>query len=354
MTVYKNKDHTIIDIKEGKTLSSPDYNYIFDKTTGQFIRYGKTKEDNPNYSPFGPEIVDLEVTTICSGPKGKLCSFCYKSNNQFGKNMSFDTFKRVFDNLPKTVTQIAFGADASCTSNTDLFKMMEYCRDNGVIPNITVADITEDIADKLIEYCGAVAVSRYDDKNVCYDSIKLLTDKGMDQVNMHICIYEDNFEQVKETLKDIIFKTDERLSDLNAIVFLSLKNKGRGKDFERLSVDKFNEIVDTCLSYGVRFGFDSCSAVKFMNSIKGRENEKEMIEMTEPCESGKFSAYINVDGDYFPCSFIEGTTGWKTGLNVEYCNDFIDDIWNNNRNIIFRDKCNVYLDNGVACQRFII
>jgi hypothetical protein len=354
MSVYEKDELMIIDTDSGKVLSSPNYNFIFDKETGEFIRYGATKEDDPSFSIYGPEIVDLEITTICSGPRGKLCSFCYKSNNQYGSNMDYPTFVSVIDKLPKTVTQIAFGADSTCTSNPDIWKMMKYCRESDIVPNITVAEVYDDVADNLAKYCGAVAISRYDDKDICYDSVKKLTDKGMDQINIHIMISEETFEQVKETLHDIIVKRDPRLSKLNAIVFLSLKNKGRGEDFTRLSQDHFTEIVDTCLSYGVRFGFDSCSAIKFMNSIKGHENEMEMLEMIEPCESSKFSAYINVDGNYFPCSFIEGTKGWEEGLNVSYCDDFLEDVWNHPRNVEFRNGCLSCLNKGIACQVYKI
>lgn len=354
--VYHDKKNglLIIDNVEGKVIRYPHFNCVFDKKNGNTITYGDTKNDDPTYCKYGPIIVDIEITTICSGPKGKLCSFCYKSNNPFGKNMSIDTFKQVFDNLPPTVTQIAFGADASCTSNPDIWDIMNYTRDHGVIPNITVADITDDVAQKLSDVCGAVAVSRYDDKDVCYDSIKRLIDCGMKQVNMHICIHSDNFDQVKETLKDIIIDKDPRLENLNAIVFLSLKKKGRGENYDTLSQFQFTEIVDTCLSYGIKFGFDSCSAIKFLKSIEGHEFYDQMYEMAEPCESSSFSAYINVDGSYFPCSFIEGTDGWENGFDVIHTPDFVKDVWNSEQNIIFRDKCLECRTNGISCQTFDI
>ena len=61
--------------------------------------------------------------------------------------MSFDTFKKIFDRLPRNLTQLAFGADAHCKSNPDIWEMMSYCRTNGkneVIPNIAVADIDDE------------------------------------------------------------------------------------------------------------------------------------------------------------------------------------------------------------------
>ena len=61
-----------------KKYSSPLYNYLFDRTTGKFARWGKTKEDDPKYSITGPEIADIEISTACS----KGCAYCYKSNNK--------------------------------------------------------------------------------------------------------------------------------------------------------------------------------------------------------------------------------------------------------------------------------
>jgi len=227
-----------------------------------------------------------------------------------------------------TLTQIAFGADSHATSNPDLFAMMDYCRNNDynkVVPNITVAQITDETADKLAKYCGAVAISRYADKNVCYDSVQKLTDRGMTQINIHIMVSEETFDQVMETLNDRM--TDPRLSKLNAIVLLSLKQKGRGINFHPLSYDKFKQIVDFSMDKGISIGFDSCSACKFLASVKDRDNYDELEMMAEPCESGLFSIYINSEGKVYPCSFSEEIEDWEDGIEVASCDDFLKDIW---------------------------
>lgn len=41
-----------------------------------------------------------------------------------------------------------------------------------------------------------------------------------------------------------------------------------------------------------------------------------------------FSLYANVEGEVFPCSFIEGTPGWEEGISIVENDNFIDDIWN--------------------------
>jgi len=49
-----------------KVCKSSDYNYLFDKRTGFFARFGAKKEDDPQYA-WAPEILDIETTTICNG-----------------------------------------------------------------------------------------------------------------------------------------------------------------------------------------------------------------------------------------------------------------------------------------------
>lgn len=314
----------------GKILRSPEYNYNFDYATGVMQVWGKTKEDEPGVAP-APDILDLECTTICKHG----CKFCYKSNTSFGKNMTFETFKSIFDVLPKTLTQIAFGADYDLLSNPDLWKMMEYARTNKVVPNITLGYCDDATADKLAAYCGACAVSRYEDKDKCYDSIKRLTDRGMSQVNIHYMISEETYEGAIETIQDAA--TDPRLAKLNAIVLLSLKQKGRGTGFHPLSDEKFKQLVDLAVSKNVGLGMDSCSSLKTIRAL-GKEVERYVF----PCEATLESSYINVDGNYAPCSFCEGSVeDWMQGLSVLECKnsqEFIDKIWNNPKTQAFREK----------------
>jgi len=328
---------TTYEIKENKTykiLSSPEYNYVFNKKNGIFARWGSTKERDPDFCEFGAEILDIEVTTKCAGPGGKLCPFCYKSNNPNGINMSFDTFKKIMDKMPDTLTQIAFGADAQATSNPELFKMMEYARYKKIVPNITVADISDDTADKLAKLCGAVAVSRYSNYNICYDSVKKLVDRGMKQVNIHYMLSKETYEDAFKTIDD--YKNEPRIKGLNAIVFLSLKQKGRGTKYNTVTEDEFKKLIDYAFKKKVPIGFDSCSANKFLKAVAGREDYGELAMLAEPCESSCFSSYIGVNAEFFPCSFAEGSGEWVDGIDVLECKDFVRDIWNHPRVNKFR------------------
>lgn len=101
-------NYEIIDNRCFKLIKSENLNMFFDKKTGFTITFGKTKDDDPQFSEFGPFIADIEISTICSGV-GSLCKFCYKANTPKGANMTIETFCKIADKLPKSITQIAVG-----------------------------------------------------------------------------------------------------------------------------------------------------------------------------------------------------------------------------------------------------
>ncbi len=315
-----------------KILKSPRYNYMFDNTTGFFARWGKTLEDNPEMSPFGPEIADIEISTICHGVDNKVCKFCYKNNNPIGKNMSLGTFMDVLSALPSNLTQIAFGI-GDIDANPDMWKIFRHCGDNKVVPNVTINGdkMTEGDAELFAIYCGAVAVSKYNPKDICYDAVKALTDVGMKQVNIHMLLAEETYEEVLELIEDI--KTDPRLEKLNAVVFLSLKAKGRGRRLTSLGEGKFRAVLMQLRRKAISYGFDSCTANKFLSFLSSEYKEK-VKDFVEPCESGLFSIYINVDGIAFPCSFTE--TG--EGIDIKSINNFLEDVWFSKMFIAWRKK----------------
>lgn len=333
-----------------KVLKSSNYNYIFNGSTGFFARWGKEKADNPDFSPFGPEILDIEISTVCSGPNGKPCSFCYKSNTAIGENMSFETFKAVFDKFPKTLTQIAFGI-GDIDGNPDLWRIMEYTRKNGVVPNITIngANLTDEYADNLASLCGAVAVSHYSPSYVCYNAVAKLTKRiggtnTLKQVNIHQLVSHETYPKCIKVMDES--KSDKRLKKLNAIVFLSLKPKGNRNKFHKLGSEKYKELVDYAFANEISIGFDSCSAPMFLSAIKERKDYDQLEQSVEPCESYLFSFYVNVEGKTVPCSFLENEIDFEP-IDLTVVDNFVRDVWNAKGVKAFREKllatekCNV-------------
>lgn len=329
-----------------KVFTSENYNYSFRLTDGYFVRYGKTFEEDPVYSTFGPEILDIEVSTICSMG----CKFCYKSNTCNGTNMSFETFKQIIDTFPKYdgvhfLNQVAFGI-GDIDANPDLWDMMQYCRDKFIIPNITINGdrLTDEIVANLVKYCGAVSISCYDDKNICYDAVKRLQDAGMKQVNIHLMISGETVARTGEVLHDTML--DKRLKNLNATVLLSLKQKGRGTKFNPMSKESFKYIVSYALFNQIRIGFDSCGCNKFLEVAKELGRYEEFLPYAEPCESCSFSSYIDTDGKFYPCSFASECT---TGIDVTKVVDFKSEVWDNVNTCMERKRI---IDNERSCPYF--
>lgn len=331
--------YIISEVKDKRYFVSKNYNSVFNKKTGFLARWGNTLEDDPDYSVFGPEILDIEIS---AGKCSQKCKFCYKSNGAGEtRNMTLDQFKLISKSFPKTLTQIAFGI-TDITENPDFWDIMSYTRSIGVIPNYTTNGygVTEEVAKKTSELCGAVAVSLYD-KDMCFNAIEKFTKAGMTQVNIHFMLCE---ETIKEAINLVFYdvQDDDRLKDLNAVVFLQYKPHGRGigKFTPIQDVNRFRDLIDIARLNNIGIGFDSCTAPLYFKAIENLPEYKQLSQYAEPCESGLFSYYLNVEGKYFPCSFTEGEKGWEEGIdgNNSDPKHFIQNIWFNPRMVEWRNN----------------
>lgn len=339
--------HILYDEVKGiKRCVSPDYNYHFNMKTGEFNRWGKTLKDDPVAGPV--EIFDLEVSEACSGipaigsDVAVPCTFCYKSNTKVGREMSFETFKTIFDKIPQTLTQIAFGI-GDTHGPKDFAKMLDYCRNNehnpGVVPNLTINGwgLIDELVALYSSKLGACAVSRYDNSDICYDAVKKLTDAGMTQINIHMLLACETLNDCYQVIDDAV--NDPRLEKLNAIVFLTLKPKGKRNKFTTLkNVNEYRDLVQYAFDRDIGVGFDSCSAPTFLAAMKDHPKFEMMAQLSESCESTLFSMYANVVGEFFPCSFTEGERGWETGIDLTKIENFNKEVWNDPRTVAFRNK----------------
>ena len=282
---------------------------------------------------------------------------CYKANT--GKkagnyrNMSLETFKKLYVKFPKTICQIAFGI-TSLDANPDMFPIYDFCRENGVIPNMTISsgdNPSDEVLDKITNTCGAIAISIYanQDKDARYNLLRRMiaavernnTRENKMAINIHFVVHKSSLKTAYEVCSDLV--TDPTLKGVNAIVFLGLKPKERGQAFEVTKNDEFTKLVNFCFASGLRFGFDSCSAPGFEKAVQESktltdEQKKQYTQMSEKCESGKFSAYFNVVGEYSHCSFGEDMEkGWGISLLDDNI-DFMRDIWVSKQINAFRDE----------------
>lgn len=315
--------------------------------TGHFNRWGKNLEDNPERAPI-PEILDIEVSTICNGipnrsEKISPCEHCYKSNTKAGKNMSFDTFRSIIDKWSIPPLQIAFGI-GDINANEDFWEMITWSRtEKNIIPNYTTNGYgaTEENVRNTQKFCGAVAVSVYErNKDICYDAIKEFTEDKHNkidfqreklQVNIHCLLSKETLDFCYEVCEDI--KSDKRLEKLNSIVFLLLKPKGRGKAYNKISLDEYKKFISYLFDNDISFGHDSCCSGNLL-SVAPKDHIEHMRLVCEPCESSLFSSYISVDGIYYPCSFAEGQF---EGIDTISASSFVKDVWKNERTEKFRE-----------------
>jgi MoaA/NifB/PqqE/SkfB family radical SAM enzyme len=324
----------ITDAEGYKSFRSPAYNYHFNKGNGLFVRWGETIEDDPQWSPYGPEIADIEIST---GDCSSGCPWCYKSNgSEAGKHMTLSTLEYVLDSLPNTITQVALGI-TDADANPDFVAMLEACRERGIVPNYTTSGfgLTPEIEAATARLCGAVAVSVYPhNREVAWDTVRRLVGLGMEQVNVHLLYYDANKAFVQSVLREAA-----DVDGLNAVVLLGLKPKGGAEGWKPMGQQAFSELVD---GTDVRIGFDSCSAPKFEQWAAER-GRHDLLKFSEPCESTLFSIYINVDGKALPCSFAEGC---EEPIEIESAwtspqfESFRNRLWDNQR------RCPLYNLNG--------
>lgn len=329
-----------------KFVKSDNYNYVFNKKTGMFMRWGKNMKDDPIMAP-SPEIADIEISSG-GGCKGG-CSYCYKRNNEPSPliNMTLEQYKIILDKINpfNTLTQVALGIE-DVSTNPEFWEIMAYTRSKEIMPNYTTNgfEVDEEIARKTASICGAVAVS-WHKKDVAINAINHFIDAGMEQVNIHFVLAKETVEEAHRVI-DIIAR--EKIK-IRAIVFLGYKHKNPSSPLTYgVDIDDYRNIASHCKEVGIGFGFDSCSAGNYMKSVEGTEDEK-MTVFAEPCESTRMSIYLNAKGEAYPCSFCEETKGWETGIDVINCKDFMNDVWYGIRFGEFRDKL-IKSSKGCNCK----
>ncbi len=320
----------LIDNAHRKIIAAPDFHFVFNKDTGFRALWGRTQDDDPQWSPYGPELADIEISRDgCPGfgspAAPKLCRYCYKENTaRPAHNMTLEQFKHVLDLLGPQLTQVAFGITGVKT-NPDFIAMMEYCREKGVIPNFTLtgADLDDDFTTKIAPLVGACAVSFHGDTELCFSTIERLHRAGVKQINIHAVTVDSLI--LTDLMFDIYMRRRQSPDfQLNAVVLLSLKPKGRAKHLKCISQEELAYIVRMAQDFDINVGFDSCSAHKAFEMYP-----PEMHHMIEPCESGLFSIYVDADCVVHPCSFAEGTcTDVPIDLNVIQVTNFLEEVWN--------------------------
>ena len=163
---------------------------------------------------------------------------------------------------------------------------------------------------------------------------------------MHLLVSHETEKFVFEVLNDRL--NDDRLKGMGAIVLLSLKQKGRGKAFSKMDDEVYRKVIFFLQDNSIPYGSDSCGANRLMASLKeyykdkenGEEQYKRVLNCIEPCEAYCWSCYVNVEGRFFPCSFMEGEDNWSDGIDLtdDKYKNFTTQVWNHPRILEWRQN----------------
>ncbi|HBG34880.1 MAG TPA: radical SAM/SPASM domain-containing protein, partial [Holosporales bacterium] len=69
------------------------YTTLFNPLTGFFARIEDKGHPEPFWSPFGPELLDVSITSYCD----RMCDFCYRHAHIGGKHMPLEDYQRLID-----------------------------------------------------------------------------------------------------------------------------------------------------------------------------------------------------------------------------------------------------------------
>ena len=318
-----------------KSFRNDKYELLFNTKTGVEVLYGI--DDNPD--PFVlelPSMIDCGIMGHCLNK----CSFCYQGD-KWESNMKLEDYKKIIDQTKHHVNQIALGGRGDPNLHENFREIVEYSRDNNVVPNYTTSGInlTEEQVE-ISKMCGAVAASDYNQPHT-YKALKMFMDAGI-KTNIHFIYSVPSHEIAIDILKGKdIWDGQVDLERLNAVVFLLFKPQGRGRSLERWvpSYPMFKEFGENIKNKNLNFkiGMDSC----LVNHVASVANfsEVELMSM-DFCESSRMSVYITPDMRLVPCSFADHD---EYGESIR--DKTIHEVWNNSESFrLFRKNLQIKLD----------
>lgn len=307
-----------------KETTTSKYQLLFNTKTGLELLRGI----NGNPDPFVTELPTLLDVGIMGHCKNK-CTICYQGDKK-EPHMTLTNFKRIIDETKHHVNQIALGGRGDPNLHPKFKQIVEYARNNGVIPNYTTSGngLTKRHVE-ISKMCGAVAVSDYR-QPFTFKAFKMFTDAKI-KTNVHFVLSRASLGDAKKILygynpwkeSNNSYQKLFDINKLNGVVFLLFKPQGRGKNCHGLillneELKAFAELIaePKCK---IKVGMDSC----LVNHIFKYVNLPRIQQMSlDTCEAARMSTYITPDMRMVPCSFADHD---KMGISLK--NRSIQDAW---------------------------
>ena len=389
MEMVKTKGFQSLNIS---LYEDPEYHFreFFDKETGLWIT-GDCEDGTTPFRRSFPSLLDIGIMGHCPNGKAGICAKagiqCYQNApNSTRDNMKLEDFKTIIDQCKGKTFQVALGGAGDPNLHENFKEIVEYCRNNGIIPNYTTSGFN--LTDKQVEIskqCGAVAVSQYsrleigqmpsyqileDGSRIPTEMMQVFSETNP-QTNIAIQKFLDagittNIHYVlgKNTIKEAIIRLKNNLfpEGINAIVFLLHKPVGLGQESNMLhyndpEVKEFFELIDN-EKFPFKIGFDACSVPGIINFTKNIDSRS-----TETCEGSRTSAYIDAQMNMMPCSFGNQDKSYYVSLYDNTIKEaWESEVFNNFRNHLFKacpnceNRINCYggcpiISNIVLCNR---
>jgi MoaA/NifB/PqqE/SkfB family radical SAM enzyme len=310
-------------------VRAPGYNYIFRKSDGYALRWGKTKEEDPFWGP-APELADISISNRCS----QGCPFCYRDSKPDGPLMSLKDYEFVMKQMPATF-QLALGGGEP-TEHPNLIDILRLSHEYGKVPNYTTngTRLTPEIIEASKQYCGAVAVSW---SKHAMDAIQQFVDEGV-KTNIHFILTPDSIQEGIDLLRQKdLFGED----GVNAIVFLMHKAVGRGSPKDTPTPEQTRPLIIEAFAAEATAAFDVCSVPHIVAAERAEAIEVDWA-LLDFCDGSRFTVYVNEDLNVSPCSFITGSQ-FTESLREKS----MGEIWNGEKFSAFRRGL---ADAPFACQ----
>lgn len=314
-----------------KTVKTDKYAITFDPSNGFEMLTGINGHADPFVLNF-PSLIDIGIMGHCHNA----CKICYQGDDH-QPHMALEDFKRIIDEASPHTMQVALGGRGDPNKHPNFKEILEYCREKNIVPNYTTSG--KNLTDEEIEISklvGAVAVSDYSEPHT-YDAVRRFAAAGI-KTNIHFVVHKESFiKALKIMTSDDAWDGKINPKDINAVVFLLFKPRGKGANHRDLILSSREEEIfaltlkdielrhadgDKHIPYGI--GMDSCMVNRRYNFKETVPLSKMELLVMDTCEGARMSCYITPDAKLVPCSYgnhneegipITGTNGIKSAWN---------------------------------------
>lgn len=300
------------------------YNFktYFNLENGDYLRTGILDENGTDsgIEPFKasfPHLLDIGIMGHCKrGLLNKCKVDCYQSGKYINEpNMSLGDYKDIIMQSEGRVFQVALGGRGDPDEHENFEEILYFTREHNIIPNLTSSGyfFTREKAKIIKRYCGACAISFYEDEH-SDNAVSLLLSEGV-TTNIHFVLGNNSIDKAIYILENI-----NKFEGINRFIFLLYKPIGQGTDTNILDIshEKLKYLVELMEDNIDKIGFDSCFVPAIVNL-----SSKIDVKCFDFCEAGRFSCYISPDFKISPCSFER-----TKKFDIDLKNYSIEDAWN--------------------------